>query len=90
MEENQKPKRKLLDKILMGVVIGGAVGSVIGAGIYQKRKMDREKEKEEIIEEINKKEGRAHKLLNAVKKRMFKKWRQEDEEVELPNEMEIK
>lgn len=90
MEEDQKPKKKILDKILMGVVIGGAVGSVIGAGIYQKRKMDREKQEEKEIEAVIEKEGRSRKFLRAIKKRMFKKWREEDKVIELPNEMEIK
>lgn len=65
------------------------MGSVIGASIYKKRKADKEKE-EEIMAPA--KEGKRRRIVNALKKRMFKKWREEDKDkvIELPNEMEIK
>lgn len=68
-EENKK-KRKWVDKVLMGAVIGGAIGSVVGATIAPKKG---EETRKDIAETAKKAKKKGSKFFKIIKKLILRR-----------------
>lgn len=50
----EKPKKRIWDKLLMGAIIGGAIGSVVGASIAPKKGKETRKEIAQAVKDTGK------------------------------------
>lgn len=50
----EKPKKRIWDKLLMGAIIGGAIGSVVGASIAPKKGKETRKEIVQAVKDTSK------------------------------------
>ncbi len=48
----QKPKSRVLEKVVMGAIIGGAIGSVVGVSILKSRKEEGKKSKFSLLRKL--------------------------------------
>lgn len=69
----EKPKKRIWDKLLMGAIIGGAIGSVVGASIAPKKGKETRKE---IIQAV-KDTGKGSKKIFQKIKNMFSFWKKD-------------
>lgn len=69
----EKPKKRIWDKLLMGAIIGGAIGSVVGAAIAPKKG---KKTREEIVQAV-KNTGKESKRFFQKFKTIFSFWKKQ-------------
>lgn len=62
----EKPKKRIWDKLLMGAIIGGAIGSVVGASIAPKKGKETRKEIGDMVENTKTGSRKFFKRLKAM------------------------
>lgn len=84
MDQPEKKKHRIFDKILMGAVIGGAIGSVLGASIAPKKGSET---RQDIVDTAKKAKKGSGLIIRFIKKLLLrKKPEEETEQKKIPQE----